>query len=394
MNWSFITGDLFNLFVAYEVMLVGSYGSMMVGGGRAAGAPDDDVRRHQPDRRRAVRGRDRARLRARRDAQHGRHRAANRGHGGAACRRGDRRVDGAAGGLRAQGGGVSAVLLAARFLSGRAGRRERLLRRRSSPRSASTRSCACSSWCSARKGTRSRPRSCWCSPGSRCCSACWARSASGRSRRILSWHIISQVGYMVMGIGLAAHAAVAQAAVAATIFYVVHHIIVKSSLFLVGGRRRDGRGRAPPEGDGRRDGARARRRAGVLVAALSLAGMPPFSGFLAKLVVLRVGLAGGHFDRRGDRRRDELPHAALDVEDLDLRLLGRAPTRAPAAAAWRGPAAATAVLVVATVAARRLGAAVPAPRRRRRERHRRSRPPTSMPCWASGDAGAARAVRP
>jgi multicomponent Na+:H+ antiporter subunit D len=31
VNWSFITGDLFNLFVAYEVMLLGSYGLMMVG---------------------------------------------------------------------------------------------------------------------------------------------------------------------------------------------------------------------------------------------------------------------------------------------------------------------------------------------------------------------------
>ena len=40
VNWSFITGDLFNLFVAYEVMLIGSYGSMMVGASRAAGAPD------------------------------------------------------------------------------------------------------------------------------------------------------------------------------------------------------------------------------------------------------------------------------------------------------------------------------------------------------------------
>jgi len=31
VNWSFITGDVFNLFVAYEVMLMASYGMMMVG---------------------------------------------------------------------------------------------------------------------------------------------------------------------------------------------------------------------------------------------------------------------------------------------------------------------------------------------------------------------------
>src|SRR5690606_24632552 len=56
-------------------------------------------------------------------------------------------------------------------------------------------------------------------------------------RRILSWHIISQVGYMVMGIGLCGHAdpLIVQMAIAGTIFYVAHNIIVKSCLFLVGG---------------------------------------------------------------------------------------------------------------------------------------------------------------
>ena len=35
VNWSFLSGDLFNLFVAYEVMLIGSYGMMMVGASKA-----------------------------------------------------------------------------------------------------------------------------------------------------------------------------------------------------------------------------------------------------------------------------------------------------------------------------------------------------------------------
>ena len=35
VNWAFVTGDLFNLFVAYEVMLIASYGMMMVGASRA-----------------------------------------------------------------------------------------------------------------------------------------------------------------------------------------------------------------------------------------------------------------------------------------------------------------------------------------------------------------------
>jgi multicomponent Na+:H+ antiporter subunit D len=115
-------------------------------------------------------------------------------------------------------------------------------------------------------------------------------------RKILSWHIISQVGYMVMGIGLAASGAgIASAAVAATIFYVVHHIVVKSSLFLIGGIA----GRVSGTQNLKEMGGVLDLAPGVaalfLVAAFSLAGMPPFSGFFAKLVLIRVGLADGQF---------------------------------------------------------------------------------------------------
>ncbi len=113
-------------------------------------------------------------------------------------------------------------------------------------------------------------------------------------RKILSWHIISQVGYMVMGIGLAAAGAdVAFAAVAATIFYVVHHIVVKASLFLIGGIA----GRVAGTQELRAMGGVIDLAPGVaglfLVAGFSLAGMPPFSGFFAKLVLIRAGLADG-----------------------------------------------------------------------------------------------------
>jgi multicomponent Na+:H+ antiporter subunit D len=116
-------------------------------------------------------------------------------------------------------------------------------------------------------------------------------------RRILSWHIISQVGYMVMGIGLAGSAdpRVVQLAVAGTIFYIVHHIVVKSCLFLVGGiaERVNGSQHLKQMG-GVIDVAPG--AAGLfIVAALSLAGMPPFSGFLSKFVLAQAGLAGGNY---------------------------------------------------------------------------------------------------
>ena len=49
-------------------------------------------------------------------------------------------------------------------------------------------------------------------------------------RRILSFHIISQVGYMVLGLGLFTPLALAGA-----VFYMLHHIIVKANLFLISG---------------------------------------------------------------------------------------------------------------------------------------------------------------
>ena len=124
-------------------------------------------------------------------------------------------------------------------------------------------------------------------------------------RRILSWHIISQVGYMVMGIGLAgiglragateAQKAVTVLAIAGTIFYVVHHIVVKSCLFLISGICE----RVTGTQELRKMGGVLDLAPGVagmfLVASFSLAGMPPFSGFVSKLVLVRAGLAGGAY---------------------------------------------------------------------------------------------------
>jgi multicomponent Na+:H+ antiporter subunit D len=104
-------------------------------------------------------------------------------------------------------------------------------------------------------------------------------------KRILSFHIISQVGYMVMGLAIGTVAGLTGA-----VLYVVHHIPVKTALFLVGGLVEDSTG----TGQLHRLGGLVRRAPifAVLftIPALSLAGMPPFSGFLAKLAVITAGL--------------------------------------------------------------------------------------------------------
>ena len=107
----------------------------------------------------------------------------------------------------------------------------------------------------------------------------------GDMKRILSFHIISQVGYMIMGLAVGTVAGLTGA-----VLYVVHHIPVKTALFLVGGLIERSTGTASLH----RLGGLVRRApifaALFAIPALSLAGIPPFSGFLAKLAVIAAGL--------------------------------------------------------------------------------------------------------
>lgn len=109
-------------------------------------------------------------------------------------------------------------------------------------------------------------------------------------KRILSFHIVSQIGYMMMGLGLFTIAGLAGA-----VFYIVHHIVVKTSLFLVAGLVEQ---RAGSSELARISGlARLEPLLAVLflVPALSLAGIPPFSGFVAKLALVEAGLSSQEY---------------------------------------------------------------------------------------------------
>ena len=107
-------------------------------------------------------------------------------------------------------------------------------------------------------------------------------------KRILSFHIISQIGYMIFGLGL-----YSLAGLAATVFYIVHHIVVKTTLFLVGGMIEEKAG----TGSLRQLGGLLHTSPLLawlfLLPALSLAGIPPLSGFVAKLALIEAGFAIG-----------------------------------------------------------------------------------------------------
>ncbi|MCK1801291.1 MULTISPECIES: Na+/H+ antiporter subunit D [Micrococcus] len=104
-------------------------------------------------------------------------------------------------------------------------------------------------------------------------------------KRILSFILVSHIGYMIFGLGLAT-----EAGLAATVYYVAHHITVQTALFLVTGLIENRAGTANID----RLGSLAKVSPFVsvlfLVPALNLGGIPPFSGFLGKVGLLRGGV--------------------------------------------------------------------------------------------------------
>ncbi|MGY1600683.1 Na+/H+ antiporter subunit D [Geodermatophilus sp. SYSU D00815] len=107
-------------------------------------------------------------------------------------------------------------------------------------------------------------------------------------RRMLSFTLVSHVGYMVFGVGLATAAGLAGA-----VFYVAHHIAIQTTLFLVAGLVERQGGSTSIERLGGL--ARLSPLLAVLffVPAMNLAGIPPLSGFIGKVGLLQAGVAEG-----------------------------------------------------------------------------------------------------
>lgn len=103
-------------------------------------------------------------------------------------------------------------------------------------------------------------------------------------RRLLSFHIVSQIGYLLMGLGL-----FSKPALAASIYFMVHVILAKTALFLVAGIV----DRMQGSFDLKKLGGLYKTHFGVallfLLPAFSLAGIPPLSGFFAKLLLVIAG---------------------------------------------------------------------------------------------------------
>lgn len=109
-------------------------------------------------------------------------------------------------------------------------------------------------------------------------------------KRLLSFTLVSHIGYMIFGIAVGNSNGLAGA-----IFYIVHHILVQTALFLVTGLIE------------RQAGSSSLRRLGglakaspllamlYLIPALNLGGIPPFSGFLGKVILIEAGAEASTF---------------------------------------------------------------------------------------------------
>ncbi|MDX5436997.1 MAG: Na+/H+ antiporter subunit D [Pontibacter sp.] len=109
-------------------------------------------------------------------------------------------------------------------------------------------------------------------------------------RKILSFHIISQIGYMLMGLAI-----YTPLAIAGSVFFIIHNMLVKTNLFLVSGVVAY-----------RHHSFALARLGGIylqhpvlsllfFISAMSLAGLPPLSGFWGKFMLAKGGFEAGNY---------------------------------------------------------------------------------------------------
>ena len=109
-------------------------------------------------------------------------------------------------------------------------------------------------------------------------------------KRLLAYHSISQIGYIVLGIGIGT-----PLGILGGLFHLFNHSVFKSLLFLNSG--------ALDYSTGTRD---LREMSGLkekmpvaantnLIASMSIAGIPPFNGFFSKLIIILACIQKGYF---------------------------------------------------------------------------------------------------
>ena len=117
-----------------------------------------------------------------------------------------------------------------------------------------------------------------------------AASIQYDTRRILSYHIISQIGYMIMGLGIYTPLAIAGA-----IFFTIHNMVAKTNTFLIMGIIKKIKGTFYLKDLGGLFKEKPFLAILFVISAFALAGIPPLSGFFAKFILIKAGIEDKHY---------------------------------------------------------------------------------------------------
>jgi multicomponent Na+:H+ antiporter subunit D len=109
-------------------------------------------------------------------------------------------------------------------------------------------------------------------------------------KRLLAYHSISQVGYIMLGIGLGT-----PLGIVGGLFHMFNHSIFKSLLFLNSGAVEYSTGTRDLQKMGGLSARMPVTSATSLIASMSIAGIPPFNGFWSKLIIIMAAVQAGRY---------------------------------------------------------------------------------------------------
>lgn len=110
------------------------------------------------------------------------------------------------------------------------------------------------------------------------------------TRKILSYHIISQIGYMIMGLAIFTPLGIAGA-----LFFTLHNMVAKTNAFVVSGLINRMRGSYSLKEVGGLFKESPVLAVLFIIPAFALAGIPPLSGFFAKFILIKAGFDNGNY---------------------------------------------------------------------------------------------------
>jgi multicomponent Na+:H+ antiporter subunit D len=112
-----------------------------------------------------------------------------------------------------------------------------------------------------------------------------AATTQYKLQSILSFHIISQIGYMIMGLGI-----FTPLAIAGSIYFMMHNMIAKTNTFFVAGMINKLKGSYDLKSIGGLYKQDPMLAILFIIPAFALAGIPPISGFFAKFILIKAGI--------------------------------------------------------------------------------------------------------